>query len=148
MSEFRLLGTEGYGLSARFRLNGKEYGAMDDFTAFPPDSVDWSSPEFSILRLTEQSWESMFRGNPERRKGLIPTGHWSYDGYGEIISVRPVVVDFGDFKFDIGDFTSDQRCIGEFIHVIVDRLEITFHSRAVIKGSEPDGAGNSHRAGQ
>src|ERR1041384_5667478 len=110
MSEFQLLSTEGYGLRARFKLDGKEYGAMDDFTAFPPSSLDWSAPEFGILRTTEQSWDSMFQGNPERRKELIPKGHWSYDGYGQIISVRPVVVDFGDFQFDVGDFTSDQRC--------------------------------------
>jgi len=147
MSGFQLLSTEGYGLAARFRLKGKEYGAMDDFTAFPPDGVDWSSPEFSILRLREQAWDSMFRGNPERRKELIPTGQWSYYGYGEIVSVRPVVVDFGDFTFDIGDITSDQRCVGEFIHVIIDCLDLRFHSRPV-KGSEQDGAGNSHRTGQ
>ena len=120
---------------------------MDDYTAFPPESVDWSSPEFSVLLLTEQSWESMFNGNPERRKELIPTGHWSYNGYGEIISVRPVVVDFGDFEFEIGDFTSDQRCVGEFIHVIIDRLDMSFHSGA-IKGSEPDAPPNSRPPSQ
>jgi hypothetical protein len=153
MSEFQLLSTEGYGLRARFKLNGKEYAAMDDFTAFPPEKVDWSATEFSILRVTAQPWDSMFRGNPERRKELVSRGHWSYDGYGEIISIRPVVVDFGDFRFDVGDFTSDERCIGEFIHVIIDRLELAFHTRnssgrgAAPNGGPPVHCGNSGASG-
>ena len=126
-------------MRARFKLNGKEYAAMDDFTAFPPENVDWGAPEFSILRVTDEPWDSMFRGNPERRKELVPRGHWSYDGDGEIISVQPVVVDFGEFRFEIGDFTTDERCIGEFIHVVVDRLELTFQTR---RSSEPGAAPN------
>lgn len=102
---------------------------MDDFSGFDPAHVDQSSPEFDILQFEDQSWEAMFNGNPEQKKELLRTGDWSYDGYGQIISVSPVVADFGDFTFEIGDFTTDERCVGEFIRVIIDRLDLTFRSR-------------------
>ena len=114
---------------------------MDDFTGFPPENVDRTAPEFGILGVKIESWDSMFRGNPERRKELIPKGNWSYDAYGEVISVRPVVVDFGDLQFEIGDFTSDRRCIGEFIQVTID-LYLTFRTRA---RSEPGASPNGGR---
>jgi len=102
---------------------------MDDFSGFDPAHVDPHSPEFGILCLTDQSWDEMFRGNSGGKKELVKTGDWSYDGYGEIISVDPVVADFGDFTFEIGDFTTDQRCVGEFIHIVIDRLDLTFRSQ-------------------
>ena len=71
----------------------------------------------------------MFQGNPDRKKELVQTGDWSYDGLGEIVSVSPVVVDFGDFSFEIGDFSNDEQCVGEFIHIIIDRLDLSFHTR-------------------
>ncbi|MBK1790622.1 hypothetical protein [Persicirhabdus sediminis] len=129
MSAFELLSTDGYALQAQFKLNGKEYGAMDDFSGFDPAHVDQQSPEFDILCLTDQSWEDMFSGNPDKKKELVKTGDWSYDGYGQITSVSPVVADFGDFTFEIGDITSDERCVGEFIHIVIDRLDLTFRSR-------------------
>ena len=129
MDTFELIRTDGYALLAQFKLNGKEYGAMDGFSGeFPthPVLLAQQSPEFDILCLTEQSWEDMFNGNPDRKKELLKTGDWSYVGYGQITSVAPVVADFGDFTFEIGDFTTDQRCVGEFIYVIVDRLDLSF----------------------
>ena len=53
MDAFELVRTDGYALQAQFKLNGKEYGAMDDFSGFDPDSIDLESPEFSILCLTD-----------------------------------------------------------------------------------------------
>ena len=129
MSAFKLIETEGYGLEAVFSFNGKTYQAMDDFSAFASERIDFNAPEFSILCLSDQSWESMFQGNPESKRELIQRRGWSYDGYGQVASIRPVVVDFGDFTFEVGDFTTDQRCIGEFVHVIIDRLDLTFASQ-------------------
>ncbi len=126
MGAFQLISSEGYGLQAQFKLNGKEYGAMDDFSGFDTTHVDKQSPEFDILCLTEQSWDEIFRGNSDKKKELVKTGDWTYDGYGQIISVVPLVADFGDFTFEIGDFTTDQRCVGEFIHIVIDRLDLTF----------------------
>lgn len=60
---------------------------------------------------------------------MTPEYGVGWDGYGEIVSVRPMVVNFGDFKFDIGDFTFDQRCIGEFIHIVIGEraADVVFH---------------------
>jgi hypothetical protein len=129
MSTFELIKTEGYGLEVVFSFNGRTYQAMDDFSGFDPEKVDFDAPEFSIVCPSDQSWESIFQGNPELKRELIQRRGWSYDGYGQVVSVRPVVVDFGDFTFEVGDFTTDQRCIGEFVHLILDRLDLAFASQ-------------------
>ncbi len=126
MTNFELLSTEGYALQAQFRLKQKEYGAMDDFSAFPPSVVDLGSPVFDILCVADQNWNEMFQGNPDEKQELVATGDWSYDGYGKIVSISPVVIDFGDFSFEIGDFTSDVRCVGEFVYIVIDRLDLSF----------------------
>ncbi|MCD4784350.1 MAG: hypothetical protein K8T10_11065 [Candidatus Eremiobacteraeota bacterium] len=69
-------------------------------------------------------WEETFSRNNQKKKCLINIGNWSYDGYGQIISINPVVVNFGCFPLELGDWTNDKRVIGEYIFWKIDRLDI------------------------
>lgn len=68
----------------------------------------------------------MFSENKDNIKDLIikPNSDWSYSAYGQIISVNPVVVDCGVAEFDLGNFSRDERLIGEYIFFDISRLDI------------------------
>ena len=123
-----ILSTEGYGLEARVRVEGQVLVVMDDFSAIPTETIDHDSPEIGYLTMEGGTWEERFSGNPSKLKKLVSTGGWSYDGYGQIVSIRPVIADFGLIKLDIGDFTNDERCVGAWIRERIERLELTFRS--------------------
>jgi len=123
-----ILTTEGRGLEARIGVGGLVLVVMDDFSATPAEAIDLDSPEFSYLTVEEGTWEERFSGNPSKQKKLVSTGGWSYDGYGQIVSIRPVITDFGLFKLDIGDFANDERCVGAWIRERIERLDLTFRS--------------------
>ena len=127
--EVEVLKTDGYGLLAEVRVGDQILGVMDDFSMIPAEYMRKTEPEFSYLGLEEYSWEQRFSGNPHHDKKLVRTGDWSYDAYGQIVSIKPVVADFGLVTLEIGDFTNDERCIGEWIVEWIDRLELTFRVR-------------------
>ncbi len=52
------------------------------------------------------------------------TQGWKYEGYGEVVGVNPTVVDFGILTLSAGPPTHDKRCIGEFVRVLIDRLDL------------------------
>lgn len=71
-------------------------------------------------------WEIVFSENNKKKKGLEPAlGFCSYYGYGEIESINPVIADFRSLKLDLGDWTNDERIIGEFIYWKINRLDIS-----------------------
>ena len=123
-----ILSTEGHGLEAKIRVEGHVLVVMDDFSTIPNEVMDLDRPEFSYLNIEGSTWEEQFSGNPNKLKKLVSKGGWSYDGYGQIVSIRPVIADFGLLKLDIGDFTNDERCVGAWIHEAIERLELTFRS--------------------
>ena len=72
----------------------------------------------------DTEWNEMFGRNNERKQALISTGEWSYEAFGKIISVAPVVADFGGLELVVGPFTHDNRVIGEYIFTVIDRLYV------------------------
>ena len=124
--------TDGLGMEARVRVDGVELVVMDDFTFLPSDAIDLEHPEFGYLEddSRDSTWEAMFSGNPQREKRLKRLQGWEYDGFGQVVSIKPVVVDFGVLELEIGDFTNDERCVGQWIKVPIARLDLTFRTRA------------------
>jgi hypothetical protein len=71
-------------------------------------------------------WTAIFSENKEGRQKLEPALEYcSYYAYGKIIALNPIVADFGDLKLSIGDWTHDEKVIGEFIYWKIRRLDIT-----------------------
>jgi hypothetical protein len=73
----------------------------------------------------ELDWNSIFTQNIAKEKRLKKTANkCEYIGYGQIESINPIIVNFGDINLDIGNWTSDERIIGEFIFWKIPRLDI------------------------
>ena len=80
--------------------------------------------KFSCLEYP-LTWENIFSGNKSKQLTLEADKNFcSYAAYGKIISINPVIADFGDIKMEIGDWTHDQKVIGEYIYFKIDRLDI------------------------
>ena len=77
---------------------------------------------YSVGRQHE--WEVTFSKNKEEKLELVQSNETTaYDAYGKIISINPVIADFGDLKLNIGNWTNDDKVIGEFIYWKIHRLE-------------------------
>lgn len=118
--------TAGYALVAEISFHGQRLWVMDDFsdvdcpaTPGPLEDVEFTADDFGSL-----DWDETFRGNPNREKKLVHLADFRYLGYGRIVQIRPTVVDFGLFSFEIGHPTNDPRCIDEFILINIDRLTL------------------------
>ncbi|MFT3799764.1 MAG: hypothetical protein QM766_00965 [Burkholderiaceae bacterium] len=92
-----------------------------------PEVGDTIDVEFSCLHGEEQAWEQIFGSNPDRLRQLVPTGLWSYQAFGEIVSLgdsgdEPQVA-CGVVELPLPVRTSDPRCLGEFVSFSVARLD-------------------------
>lgn len=108
-----------------FITNNKEYRAY----GFPVDFQVGNTyrVELDFLEGVDVPWEIMFSENKNKIKDLIfkPNSDWSYSAYGQVISINPVIVDCGIAEFDLGNFSRDERLIGEYIFFDIARLNIS-----------------------
>ena len=105
-----------------FSIDGKNYKAFSchfDYKVGSNMDVEFDHLEEGF------SWEDVFQGNPHKKKCLISTGEWSYDAFGQIISINPVKADFGPIILALGEWTHDERVVGEYIHWKISRLDIS-----------------------
>lgn len=109
----------------KIRVNsGNEYLVDYYGKHFIPNEIS----RISILPVDGYAidWESTFNKNPDNKKELIPVKDGTeYDGYGQIISINPIIADFGDFLIEIGEWSNDERIIGSYIYWFIDRLIAT-----------------------
>lgn len=71
-------------------------------------------------------WEVIFSENKEQIKELVPApGLCSYYGYGVIEAINPIIADFGCIRLDLGEWSHDERIVGEYIYWKIDRLDIS-----------------------
>ena len=121
----KLLSTEGTNLEALIEIEGAEYCVMDELTldieTMPKDGESFEF-EFSNILDEEESWDSIFQGNPEKKKCLEQIKGWKYRAYGEIISINPVKVDCGVFVEEDVVHTHDPKIVGEFVAFTIRRL--------------------------
>jgi hypothetical protein len=125
--EVNLIKTEGYALEAQVEYAGTVLHVMDEFSPPGERSAPGSirQAEFSYETFEALTWEETFSGNPRCRKELEHIAGWSYLGYGQIVSVDPVRIDFGILEMEDPLSTHDERCIGEFVCVKIDRLQLS-----------------------
>lgn len=76
---------------------------------------------YSVLD-EDESWESMFQSNPQKKMCLEQVKGWEYKAYGKIISVNPVQVDCGLLIEEDVLHTNDPTVIGEYIGFTISRL--------------------------
>lgn len=117
--------TEGEYLQAELEIAGMRIFAMDQFGGEQHNSGEEIEVELTAgLHYEEESWESMFSGNPDGKKELQHQGGWSYRVYGVINRIAPeVMVDVGFTEFEAPIDTNDERVIGESISFTISRMD-------------------------
>ena len=121
----KLLSTEGTYLEAIVEINGREYRVMDELTLdveSMPKVGEAFEFEFSNMLDEDETWESIFQGNPEKKKCLEHIQGWRYRAYGEIISIDPIKVDCGVLIEEDVVNTHDPKVVGEYIAFTISRL--------------------------
>ena len=115
--------TDPYEGTVTFETNtGKIFSAMfwgQEFHLNNLYFVTFSSLDFPL------DWEVIFSENKGHLKTIEPNKEQcSYMAYGKILSINPIKVDFGDLVMNVGNWTNDEKVIGEFIYWKIDRLDV------------------------
>ena len=104
-----------------FSIEGTRYDAFSFGYDYEVGSL--VDVEFSHIS-GDNPWEEIFNNNPRENMCLVKINGWSYNGYGKIVSINPVIANFGHISLDLGDWTNDVRVIGEYIYWKILRLDI------------------------
>jgi hypothetical protein len=72
------------------------------------------------------SFEAMYSQNKNQEKKLVQNkdNSWAYEVYAQVKSIKPFMIDCGDFDLEIFSHSSDERLIGEYIYYPILRLDI------------------------
>lgn len=103
-------------------LNGRHFSAM-----FSNNQFELGNSYFVTFCSLDHplEWDIIFSGNKNHQKLIEPdSGYCSFIAYGQILSINPIVADFGDFILDLGEWTNDFRVVGEFIYWKINRLNV------------------------
>ena len=120
----KFISTDGPYLEASISAGGQTFCVMDQFEGKDLYIGDEIDVEISAGLYDEnESWETIFNGNPQKEKKIEPLGGWRYRVFGVVCSVSPVLVDAGQMQLEIPVTTHDEKVIGEFIAFRVERLD-------------------------
>ncbi|PXA04019.1 hypothetical protein DDZ13_08210 [Coraliomargarita sinensis] len=125
----RFIASEGPWLEATLEVGSTILKVMDELTIddrYSPEINQEIEVELSMLLDDDESWDDIFRGNPEKKKTIENIEGWSYRAFGEVISINPVVVDCGLIKVHDVVHANDERVIGEHVGFTITRLDATY----------------------
>ena len=117
--------SEGYCLEAQIEVEGQVLHVMDEFGGGDCKEGDILDIQLSAgLLYEDEEWESMFGGNPAKKKALVHENGWCYRAYGVVSQIKPeVMVDVGFVELEGPVRSSDQRLVGESIAFTITRLD-------------------------
>jgi len=118
--------TEGLGRRADVWLGGDLLTVCDAVSSAarpcPPGVLE--DVRFTYISEEGFTWEAAIGGNPSRHVRLEPVRGWAYVGYGKIVSIMPVVIDFGLLRMEDATWSTDERLVGRHVRIPIDRLEL------------------------
>jgi len=118
--------TEGLGRQAEVWVNGDLLTVCDGISPSsrrtPPGPL--RDVEFQYVTHAGLSWAEAAGGNRSQRRRLDHVRGWSYVGYGRVISVLPVTVDFGMLTMRDANWSTEEGMVGLYVEIPIDRLEI------------------------
>lgn len=125
--EIRMEHTEGLGRAATVWLGGDLLTVCDAVSTSqipcPPGPIE--NVKFSYVVTADGfSWELATRANASRKRRLEHIGRFSYTGYGQVVQVMPVVIDFGPVRTEDPNWSTDESLVGKFVRIDIERLEI------------------------
>jgi hypothetical protein len=117
--------SEGEYLEAVIVVNNQELHVMDEFGG------ERLKPGASIeVRISaglldyEESWESIFSGNPEKEKSLTQISGWRYRAKGQVTKIgEETLVNVGLQAFEAPFSTHDKAVLGEYVSFTISRLD-------------------------
>lgn len=121
----KFIKTDGEYLQAELEIAGAKIFAMDEFGGVRCKPGEEIEVELTAgLHHEEETWESMFSGNPEGKKELEHQGGWSYRVFGVVKTIKPeVMVDVGFTEFEAPINSSDESVIGKNIAFTISRMD-------------------------
>ena len=119
--------TEGLGRTAQVWVDGQLLTVCDSLStrAERCEPGPLENVRFSYPSLEGFSWDRAARGNPSGKTRLDPVRKWSYVGYGKVVAIMPTTIDFGLLTMEDPNWTTDEKLIGRYVKVVIDRLEIS-----------------------
>jgi hypothetical protein len=117
--------TKGDYLTAIIEINNNQYFVMDHFYGEQLNEQQQIEIELPVgVYSEEESWETMFSGNPDRTKSLNHIKGSEYQANGIITSITPdVMVDIGIAILEAPITSNDQRLVGESMSFKINRLD-------------------------
>ncbi len=118
--------TNGLGRKAEVWLGGRLLCVCDGVSKLEQrcDLGPVDGAKFSYMTAEGVSWAQATRGNPAHRLQMDPVSGWQYMGFGRVMSIAPVVVDFGLLIMEDANWTTDESLIGRYVRIPIDRLEL------------------------
>jgi hypothetical protein len=118
--------TEGLGREAQVWVYDELLTVCDGISSpsnpCPPGLLEDAA--FKYVAQQGFSFEQAIHENPSRKKLLEHIHRWTYVGYGQVVSIMPVVIDFGLLKMEDPNWSTNESLVGQFLAVALDRLEI------------------------
>ncbi len=124
--EVRIETTRGLGKQAEVWVDGNLLTVCDGISSRNRRCEVGPLEKVKFSYVTEEgiSLESTFADNPAKRKYLDHVRGWSYVGYGQIVSIVPVVINFGLLQMEDSHWVTNDELIGRYVRIPIDRLEI------------------------
>jgi len=124
--EIRMEHTEGLGRLAEVWVDGTLLNVCDGLSrpGRPAGPGPLDDARFQYVSQQGFSLAQAVIADRSRKKYLDPVRQWTYVGYGQVVSIMPVVVDFGLLRMEDANWTTDESLVGQYVAVPIDRLEI------------------------
>ena len=124
--DVRLESTEGFARTAEVWVDGTLLVVMDEVSSpgepLPPGPLN----DVTFTYMTEEgfSWDQAVGDNRAKRRLIEPVRSWRYVGYGRVVQIMPVTIDFGLLTMTDANWTTDEDLVGRFVRIAIDRLSI------------------------
>jgi len=124
--EVRLESTDGPARAAEVWVDGTLLVVMDEYSR-PGERLSpglLTDVEFAYMTEEGFSWDQAVGGNRAKRRLIEHVRGWRYVGFGRVVQIMPVVIDFGLLTMEDANWTTDEGLIGQFVRVPIDRLSM------------------------
>ena len=125
--EVRLESTGGLARMAEVWVGGTLLVVMDEYSQPGEQLSPGPLEDVKFTYLTEEgfSWEQAIAANRAERRIIEPVRGWRYEGFGRVVQIMPVAIDFGLVRMEDANWTTDEKLVGRFVRIPIDRLSIT-----------------------
>jgi hypothetical protein len=125
--EVRMEHTDGFARRAEILLGDESLIVCDGVSSPEARCVPGliENVKFSYPSLEGFQWSSAIRDNPSNKVRLEHVRGWSYIGFGRVVSIMPVTIDFGMLELEDPNWSDDKNLAGKYVKVSIDRLDLS-----------------------